>query len=162
MTTQPLPRSSSSFTLIAEGGGERTVGVQVLRERLGADGLASLPERDHALLQSLRNAYVHFTLECTSNEVGRLYAVLPIVAAGFRTLDGQEVVPALDPGRCNLGRCIDVMQRVPIDSVPSDLFEHSLPTIRTHDELAAALIGRYAPLFPRMARQELLSRGCAL
>jgi len=54
------------------------------------------------------------------------------------------------------------MQRVPIEELSPAHFAHSIETIMTIDELKNALIQRYAPLFPRLRPEQLLSRGYAI
>jgi hypothetical protein len=98
-----------------------------------------------------------------TNERGKRYAVLPFIRSGYRTeSDEEEVLPILDPRRHRIGVCEAVMQRVPIEEVSSAHFAYSIETIMTIDELKKALIQRYAPLFPHLRPEQLLSRGCAI
>ncbi len=160
MPKQKLAFSNRSHTRIVDDNGEQIVEVRDLCARLSVDALIRLHSRDHALLESLRWKYVHFNLETTLNRVDERYAILPIVKSGYRTPDGCEVLPVLDPRRYRIGRCNMVLQHVPIESVPSNFFEHSLPTIQTVGELAAALINRYAPLFSPNDGGTSLARVC--
>ena len=163
MSDQQLPLSNKSHTRIVDDLGEQTVRVVDLCERLQVDGLIRLHRRDYDLVELLQEKYVHFNLEFTLNERGKRYAVLPIIRSGYRTeSDEEEVLPILDPRRHRIGVCEAVMQRVPIEDVSSAHFAYSIETIMTIDELKKALIQRYAPLFPHLRPEQLLSRGCAI
>lgn len=163
MSDQQLPLTNKSHTRIVDDLGEQTVRVIDLCERLQVDGLIRLPHRDYDQVDILQQKYVHFNLEFTLNERGKRYAVLPIIRSGYRTeSDEEEVLPILDPRRYRIGVCDAVMQRVPIEEVSSAHFAYSIETIMTIDELKTALIQRYAPLFPHLRPEQLLSRGCAI
>jgi hypothetical protein len=127
------------------------------------DGLIRLHLRDYDLVELLQEKYVHFNFEFTLNELGKRYAVLPIIRSGYRTeSDEEEILPILDPRRHRIGMCEAVLQRVPIEEVSSAHFTYSIETIMTIDELKKALIQRYAPLFTHLRPEQLLSRGCAI
>jgi hypothetical protein len=162
VTDTGLPLSNRSLSRIVDDHGERTVAVQDLCDLFGVDGLIRLPDRDFALIDERPGTYVHFNLEFTLNEPGKRYAILPIVRAGFRTPDNEEVLPVLDIRRYRIGRCEAVLQRVPLERVSSEHLQYSIPTIRTIDELKKVLLRRYAPMFPSHTADELLSRGCAI
>jgi hypothetical protein len=162
VSDQQLPLSNKSHTRIVDDLGERTVRVIDLCERLQVDGLIRLHQRDYDLVE-LQKKYVHFNLEITLNERGKRYAVVPIIRSGYRTESHEEeVLPVLDPRRHRIGVCLAVTQRVPIEEVSSTYFANSIATIMTIDELKKALIQRYAPLFPHLRPEQLLSRGCAV
>ena len=163
VSDQQLPLSNKLHTRIIDDLGEHTVRVIDLCERLQVDGLIRLHHRDYDLVEILREKYVHFNLEFTLNERGKRYAVLPIMRSGYRTDSHQEeVLPILDPRRHRIGVCEAVMQRIPIEEVSSTHFAYSIETITTIDALKKALIQRYAPLFPSLGPEQLLSRGCAI
>src|SRR5262245_10495491 len=140
MSRQELNRSNRSHTGILHNGGERIVQVGDLCERLGVHALIRLHSLDYALFQTLQQKYAHFNLETTSNQIGKRYAVLPIIRRGYRTQNGEEILPILDPEQHTIGWCDVVLQRVPIDQVSSEFFRYSLPTIQTAKALATALI----------------------
>ena len=163
MSDEQLPLSNKFHTRIIDDLGEHTVRVIDLCEHLQVDGLIRLHHRDYDLVEILREKYVHFNLEFTLNERGKRYAVLPIIRSGYRTESHQvEVLPILDPRRHRIGVCEAVMQRIPIEEVSSAHFAYSIETIATIDALKKALIERYAPLFPSLGPEQLLSRGCAI
>jgi hypothetical protein len=163
VSDQQLPLSHKSHTRIVDDLGEQTVRVIDICERLQVDGLIRLHLRDYDLVELLQEKYVHFNLEFTLNELGKRYAVLPIIRSGYRTeSDEEEILPILDPRRHRIGMCEAVLQRVPIEEVSSAHFAYSIETIMTIDELKKALIQRYAPLFPHLRPEQLLSRGCAI
>jgi hypothetical protein len=163
VSDQQLPLSHKSHTRIVDDLDEQTVRVIDICERLQVDGLIRLHLRDYDLVELLQEKYVHFNLEFTLNELGKRYAVLPIIRSGYRTeSDEEEILPILDPRRHRIGMCEAVLQRVPIEEVSSAHFAYSIETIMTIDELKKALIQRYAPLFPHLRPEQLLSRGCAI
>jgi hypothetical protein len=157
-----LPLSNRSYNSIADDHGERAIAVKDLCDLFGVDALIRVHEQDYALIDQLPQKYVHFNLEFTLNEQGKRYAILPIVKPGFRKQDNEEVLPVLDPTRYRIGRCDAILQHVPIENVPIEYFQYSISTIRTVDELKKALLQRYAPMFPSLTSDELLSRGCAI
>jgi len=159
---QRLPHSNRSLTGIVDEAGERIVRVSDLCSRLKVDGLIRLHRQDYCLIEELEQSYVHFNLEATLNESGKLYAIVPVIRSGHRTKNGEEVLPVLDPRRHRIGLCDAVVQGVEVEQVASEYFRHSIRTIRTVDELKKALIERYAPLFPHLQPEQLLSRGCAI
>jgi len=57
---------------------------------------------------------------------------------------------------------MEVLQHVPVGQVTAEQFAHSLPTIRTVQQLRAVLIARYAHMFPDLTDDELIARGCAV
>jgi hypothetical protein len=54
------------------------------------------------------------------------------------------------------------MLRISIEEASSAHFAYSIETITTIDALKKALIQCYAPLFPSLGPEQLLSRGCAI
>lgn len=162
MTNTKLPLSNRSYNRIVDDHGERAVAVKDLCDLFGVDALIRVHERDYALIGRLAEKYVHFNLELTLNEQGKHYAVLPIVKSGFRNQNNEEILPVLDPQRYRIGRCDAILQQVPVESVSTEHFRYSISTIRTVDELKMALLLRYAPMFPTLTSDQLLSRGCAI
>lgn len=157
-----LPISNSRHVAIAEGGATRVVAVADLAASLGAEALIRLHEADFAALAAVERDLVHFNLERTINRAGTRYALLPIVRPGRRRPGGPEELPVLDPTRFRTGLCVAVRQGVPVAAVTPDLFAISLPTIRDASALAAALVRRYAELFPDLGPDDLVRRGCAI
>ena len=157
-----LPISNSRHVAIAEGGATRVVAVADLAASLGAEALIRLHEADFAALAAVGRDLVHFNLERTINRAGTRYALVPIVRPGRRRPGGPEELPVLDPTRFRTGLCVAVRQGVPVVEVPAPLFAISLPTIRDADALAAALVRRYAELFPDLGPAEIVGRGCAV
>ena len=154
--------SNKKLIGVVEGGGRKVVPVEYLRRHFRVDALIRLHLEEFAGLAALDRHFVHFNLEMTLNEVGRRYAILPIVVPGRRAVDGQEMLPVVDPGRFRLATCTAVLQRFSIDRVTAEDFVHSLPTIKTVEQLRAALIRRYAKLFPELSSGALIARGCAV
>lgn len=157
-----LPISNSRHVAVADGGTTRVVAIAALAASLGADALIRLHEEDFSALAGHGSDLVHFNLERTINRVGLRYALLPIRRAGRRRPGGAEELPVLDPTRFRTGLCVAVRQRVPVAAVTPELFAASLPTIRDADALAAALVRRYAGLFPDLDPGDLVARGCAI
>jgi hypothetical protein len=157
-----LALSNRTHIGVIEEGRAAVVGVAELCRRFGVDALIRLSHADYALFEPMRVRFVHFNLEATLNEPGKRYAVLPILRQGRREADGAEILPVIDQRRCRIGLCAEVLQRVPLGEVTGAQFAHSLPSIRTREALEAALVRRYAPMFPALSAQELLARGCAI
>ncbi len=155
-----LPISNSRHVAVAEAGATRVVAIADLAASLGVDALIRLHEEDFSEVAG--RDLVHFNLERTINRAGLRYALLPILRAGRRRPGGREELPVLDPSRFRTGLCVAVRQRVPVAAVTPRLFSASLPTIRDPDALAAALVRRYAGLFPDLAPADLVARGCAI
>jgi hypothetical protein len=157
-----LPFSNKTHIGVVEEQGARVATVEEFRRRFGVDALIRLHSTDFALLDRVGRVFVHFNLETTLNEAGHRYAILPIIKPGSRLSDGGEVLPIVDPSRFRLGTCTAVAQRVPLDQITADQFAHSLPTIQTTKQLQAALMTRYAHMFPDLTEKEILARGCAV
>jgi hypothetical protein len=162
VTEAKLPLSNRSHNSIVDDDGEHTVAVRDLCDLFGVDALIRVHQQDYALIDQLPDKYVHFNLERTLNEEGKRYAILPIVKPGFRTKNNEEILPVLDPRRHRIGRCDAILQQVPIEQVRAEHFQYSISTIRTIDELKKAMLARYAPMFPALTSDQLLSRGCAI
>ena len=165
MTITALPFSVETHVgILDEHGHERIESVADLRARFGVDALIRLHRQDFDQLgqDGTERVFVHFNLEETLNQVGKRYAVLPILRPGYRTEDGAEVLPIMDTSRHRVGVCDKVLQRVPLDDVTEECFRHSIPSIRTVQQLRIALIDRYAKLFPYLSADDLVSRGCAI
>jgi hypothetical protein len=158
----PLPLSNSTHIGICDHSGERIVAVQDLTGQLQVDGLIRLSEKDFAQLPVEMGSFVHFNLEFTLNEMGRRYAIVPLIRAGRRLDDGQEVLPIIDPSRSHSGLCTEIVQHLPTGDVSEAYFAFSLPTIRTHAALRAALSERYGRMFPNLSDDALMARGCAI
>lgn len=156
-----LPLSDTA-DLITENGQETPLSIAELGARLGVDALIRLHQRDFDLLGRDRKSLVHFNLEYTTNEVGKRYAVVPIIRPGRREPDGSEVLPVLDLSVARRGVCTKVIQQLPLDQVTAAQFAASLSNIRNPEELGAALLRRYELMFPSYSAADLLSRGCAL
>lgn len=162
MQTAGLPLSNKSYVGVREAGDERIVPIDELRRRFSVDALIRLHAEDFGLLPARCRVLVHFNLEMTTNEVGRRYALVPILEAGRRLADGREVLPIVDPTRHRLGTCVEVIQRVPLDRVTAEQFSHSLPNIQTSRQLREALLRRYVDMFPSLTDEEIIARGCAM
>lgn len=158
----PLPISNSRHVSVAEGTGSRVVAVADLAASLNVDALIRLHEEDFSGLTQVGRDLVHFNLERTINRAGLRYALLPILRPGRRRPGGTEELPVLDPTRSRTGLCVAVRQGVPVAAVTPAMFRASLPAIRDADALAAALVRRYAGLFPDLAPADLVARGCAI
>ncbi len=162
MVDDELPLSLETHVGVRDGEGERIAPVAELNARFGVDALIRLHLRDYALIENIDGPFVHFNLEVTLNAVGKRYALLPIVRAGFRDSLGVEVLPVLDLGRHRVGTCLEVHQRVAVDDVEAEHYAHSLPTIKNAAELRRALLERYTHLFPLLADDQIIDRGCAI
>lgn len=145
-----------------ERGTARIATVQSVLDRFRVDILIRLHAHEFSLLSMIQQEFVHFNLETTLNQVGHRCAIVPIVTPGRRLSDGREVLPVIDPTQSRLGTCVKVLQRVPLGEVTGDLFQHSLPTIRTADQLRVTLRQRYAQMFPHLNENEIVERGCAV
>jgi len=157
-----LPLSDTSSIGVLEDGREIVMPIRELCARLQVDALIRLHEQDFRFLERERTSFVHFNLEFTLNEVGRDYAIVPIVIAGRRSATGSEVLPVINPSFARRGVCTEVIQHLPIEAVTSEQFADSLPNVRTAKELGDALLRRYQQMFPEKSPQDLLDRGCAL
>ncbi len=162
MNVDRLPLSNTTHIGILDSLGERVVLIEDLRRHLRVDALIRLHSDEFALLTTDCRSFVHFNLEFTLNEVGRHYAIVPIVRAGKRLPDGREVLPLIDPAPARRGICAEVIQSLPLDKVTPALFASSLPNIRTQEQLRAALLNRYERMFPHLSKEEILERGCAV
>ena len=101
-------------------------------------------------------------LERTTNAVGKRYAIVPIVKSGRRLDNGTELLPVIDVALARTGICLEVQQRVPIAEVARRYFDHSLPHIKTPDQLQDVLLARYRSMFPCLMDEAIISRGCAI
>jgi hypothetical protein len=159
---EALPYSDSVQIGIIEGGCERIERVDALCSRLGADALIRMHAGDFKLLDGLGREFIHFNLQATLNAAGQRYAIVPITKPGRRLPNAQEILPVVDPAAFRLCTCMEVLQHVPVGQVTAEQFAHSLPTIRTVQQLRAVLIARYAHMFPDLTDDELIARGCAV
>lgn len=157
-----LPFSNKTHTGVLAEGREHIVPIERLLRQFAVDGLLRLHSTDFAELPAHHRLFVHFNLEVTTNEVGRRYAVVPIVKPGRRLPDGRELLPIIDPSHRRVGTCVAVIQRVAIDQITVEQFSHSLPSIRTPHKLREALLRRYSPMFPTLSGEEIVARGCAI
>ncbi|MGI4798832.1 MAG: hypothetical protein ACRYG8_33290 [Janthinobacterium lividum] len=162
MHAGPLPISDETHIGVLEAGRERVVPIAELRDRFAVDALIRLHSTDFAELPTGCRMLVHFNLETTTNKVGRRYALVPIVRSGQRLANGQELLPVVDPAQHRLGTCTEVLQRVQIGQVTTEQFAHSLPSIRTPQELREALLRRYIRMFPDLRGEEIIARGCSV
>ena len=156
-----LPLSAASSIGIFDDAGERVVATNEAHSRLGVDGLIRLHEDDYALLDRVGREFVHFNLERTTNRVGSRYALVPILRAGARSVDG-EVLPVVDLRRFRTGTCTEVLQRVPLSCVTPGQLAFSLPGIRSVEQLGAALVRRYGAMFPDLDDERIAAHGCAV
>lgn len=157
-----LPFSTPSHVGIVDDTGERVVATVAVHARLGVDALIRLHADDFALLDRVGRTFVHFNLERTTNRVGLRYALVPIWRAGSRDAGGAEVLPVVDVRRLRTGTCIEVLQRVPLDSVTEAQLSLSLPGIRSVGQLRAALVQRYGAMFPGLDEAQLAAHGCSI
>jgi hypothetical protein len=162
MSEAGLTYSNRSLIAVMCGGTEGIMRVDALRARFEVDALIRLHADDYRELEGMRGRFVHFNLEATLNEAGKRYAILPILRPGNRDATGGEILPLVDILRHRAGRCEAVSQRVPIREVQPSCFAHSLLSLRSVEALEAALIRRYAAMFPQLTPRELLARGCAI
>ncbi len=158
----PLPISNSRHVAVADGPGSRVVAVADLAASLGVDALIRLHEED--FFGSGRGRPRPRPLQPGAHDQPRRPALRPAAdpASRRRRPGGVEELPVLDPARFRTGLCVAVRQGVPVAAVPPALFRASLPAIRDADALAAALVRRYAGLFPDLAPADLVARGCAI
>jgi len=156
-----LKLSNRTHIGVIEENREVVLPVATLCQRYGVDALIRLSAEDYDLLP-VRGRFVHFNLEITLNEVGKHYALLPILRQGRRDSDGSEILPIIDQYRYRVATCEEVRQRVDLREITTEHFTQSLPNIRNVAELESALIRRYAPMFPELSAQKRLARGCAV
>ena len=167
LSTRPVldtaiqPTSDTHVTM-RDGASLRLVAVVDLVEQLGASALVRLHFTDFDNLSKLGRTFMHFNLGSTLHEVGRRYAIVPIVRPGRRSSDGREVLPVVDPSRFRLADCLEVVQGVPLNDLAQEAFLHSLPTIRTVAELRHILVARYHALFPSLSPDEIIAQGCTV
>ncbi|MGI3903372.1 MAG: hypothetical protein ACRYGP_20095 [Janthinobacterium lividum] len=154
--------TSETHVRLLQDGAVALVGMDAFRRRFGVDGLVRLHRNEFDLIEADRRLLVHFNLGPTSNEVGRTYAVVPIMLAGHRQADGQEVLPILDHTRRRIGTCIGVQRRVPLHAVSPKDFSFSLPNIRGADELEIAFLSRYRAMLPASDLREMIGEGCTI
>ena len=57
---------------------------------------------------------------------------------------------------------MEVQQRVPITEVGQRYFDQSLPHIKNPEQLRQVLLIRYRSMFPRLADEDIVARGCAI
>jgi hypothetical protein len=157
-----LPLSDSTHIKVIRDGEEREAAIAELRQLLAVHALIRLQAAEFQLLPSGRHTYTHFNLERTTNAVGKRYAIVPIVRSGRRLEDGTELLPVIDVAPARIGICLEVQQRVPIAEVARRFFDHSLPHIKTPGQLQDVLLARYRSMFPGLADEEIISRGCAI
>lgn len=147
---------------IIDGDVAAIISLAEFQRRLGVEGWIRLHPDDFAAVHAFTDRWVHFNLGTTSNLAGHRYAIVPIVRPGHRGADGRETLAYVDVGQSRVGLCIAVRQSVPLDQVTASDFAASLPNICTAAQLAAALIGRYARMYPTLSSTELLAKGCAI
>jgi len=152
----------SAHTRIIRDGEESEVAIAELRQLLAVDALIRLHEQEFQFLPGGQPTYTHFNLERTTNAVGKRYAIVPILMPGRRLDDGTELLPVIDVAPARIGICLEVQQRVPIGEVAQRYFDQSLPHIKTPIQLQGALLARYRGMFPGLADEEIISRGCAI
>ncbi|MEH3146715.1 MAG: hypothetical protein PGN34_15520 [Methylobacterium frigidaeris] len=162
MQQDALPLSKSTHIRIVRGDGDREVTLDSIRRDLKVDALVRLQPEDFRALPPGSRRFVHFNLEHTTNAAGERYAVVPIVTPGRRLDDGTEVLPVVDLATRRVGTCIEVRQGVPVAEVGPESFAHSLPHIRTPEQLGRALVERYRDMFPDLSASEIVTRGCAI
>jgi len=157
-----LPLSVSTHIRVVRDGEEIEVTVAELRRLLGVDALIRLQEPEFQALPAHYRAYAHFNLEITTNAAGKRYAIVPIVRPGRRLDDGTELLPVIDVRPARIGICMEVQQRVPITEVGQRYFDQSLPHIKNPEQLRQVLLIRYRSMFPRLADEDIVARGCAI
>jgi hypothetical protein len=157
-----LPLSVSTHIRVIRDGEEREVAIAELRQLLAVDALIRLQEAEFQFLPSNQSTYTHFNLERTTNAVGKRYAIVPIVKSGRRLDNGTELLPVVDVAPARTGICLEVQQRVPIAEVARRYFDHSLPHIKTPDQLQDVLLARYRSMYPCLMDEAIISRGCAI
>lgn len=162
MAKLALELSNKVQIRVLSGDGSRVTPVRELCESYGVDALIRLHRDDFNEFMKLRGFFTHFNLERTLNEIGKRYAVLPIIRAGYRDAENREVLPVVDAAQYRKGLCMEVIQSVPIKAVDARFFTNSLPSIQSPDHLRASLLRRYRPMFPEKSEDELLSRGCGI
>ncbi len=90
------------------------------------------------ILKSLEGALVHFNLGDTVHVVGKNYAVVPILRSG-----NAEQPPLVDYGQSIMVACERLVSDVDWSEITSADFEHSLPDIKSRDDLRRVLCKRY-------------------
>lgn len=148
--------------IVDENGAEVIITFSEFCRRLDVDGWVRLHTADFAEMMALEEECVHFNLEWTSNLAGKRYGVVPILRPGKRHPDGTEQLPVVDLKRCRVALCLEVLHRVPIESVTAEHYKHSLASIPSADALRRALVSRYSAMFPQSSPEELLARGCSI
>ncbi len=162
MNSNTLPLSVSTHIKVVRSNEEKEVTVAELRDLLRVDALIRLQEREFRTLPRGYRYYTHFNLERTTNAVGKRYAIVPILKPGKRLEDGTELLPVIDVTPARVGVCLEVRQRVSIGNVGQRYFDYSLPHIKTPEQVKEVLLARYLSMFPGLADEEILSRGCAI
>ncbi len=156
------PSQPSFIGVLDSRGEERLITREDFCSQLGVEGWVRLHSEDYAGLATLGRELVHFNLEITDNEIGKRYAVVPILRRGLRRGDGTEQLPIVDMSRYRIVVCVEVIQGMPIKLVTDAHFQNSLSSIRSGAELEKALLYRYSPMYPDAKAEDIIARGTAL
>lgn len=148
--------------ILDDQGAEKIISFSQFCTRLEVDGWVRLHAGDYSGMASLVTEFVHFNLGITDNAVGKRYAMVPILRPGKRLPDKTEQLPVIDMGRYRLAVCTQIIQGLSLKKITTEQLHHSLPSIRSAEDVRNALIARYAPMLPEATESDLLANGIAL
>lgn len=125
----------------------------------GLDGVVRIPQDEYGGIP--RDGYLaHFTLEITTVEAGKRYALPRILRHGYLH-GGVEVLPKLSFDDSYFGECLEVRNRISYDALVQKDFEHSLRHIQSAESLKHYILERYRASKPDLTPHDILSRGVA-
>lgn len=123
-------------------GEEQSVNLDEIMTELGVHWTIKLHPDDFEnaknLLKPSEGAFAHFNLGDTVHIAGESYALVPILRSG----DVQKQ-PLVDYSQSILVTCERLVSEVDYSEIAAADFEHSLPDIKSRDDLRKVMCSRY-------------------
>lgn len=131
------------------------------RRRFHVDGIIRFHPEEFRMIDPKQKFLMHFNLESSNHEPGKLYALAQIVRAG--SFDGtKEVQPVLSMDGSFRTRCISAKNKVSYGDLNMDDFRYSLSTIKSAEELKQTILRRYQESMSLLSDEDKLDLGIGM
>lgn len=150
---------NKSYLILGKNRQALEISRSKLHRRLKVNSLIRFWPKDFYRLQKMTGYLTHFNLEATSHKKGRTYALVKIAHHGFFAKQGKEQKPVLDLKGYVRARCLKVKNKISYHKISQDVFEHSLPNIKSVGNLKKAIYSRYHKSLPKLSQAKMLALG---
>lgn len=152
----------SPYLLVAKKDGHIKIPRIALQEKFGIKLFIRIPFDEYPHKVKPGDRLFHFGLPIQGEESGDTLALAKIIKNGKYIPHILESQPLLSLDNVWTGTLGTVVNKMPIDEIPLDIFDCTLGDIRNHEELKERILKRYKKALPTFSNFDILSQGVSI